>query len=122
MQRARARVSVCATRVAAGLPHGRDASPTSDTGTDATTAAASAAATRLPQADVLGVLMYDCPEAVMENRLLERGKTSGRSDDKADVIRKRFHTYVESTLPIINHYAAQGKVSERRWSNEAMGR
>lgn len=66
--------------------------------------------------------MYDCPEAVMENRLLERGKTSGRSDDKADVIRKRFHTYVESTLPIINHYAAQGKVSERRWSNEAMGR
>ena len=61
-------------------------------------------------ADVAGVLMYDCPEAVMEARLLRRGETSGRSDDAADVIRKRFHTYVHSTLPVIEHYAAQGKV------------
>ncbi|KAJ1634710.1 hypothetical protein T492DRAFT_559311, partial [Pavlovales sp. CCMP2436] len=28
-------------------------------------------------AHVGGVLMYECPEAVMESRLLERGKTSG---------------------------------------------
>jgi len=40
-------------------------------------------------AEVQGVLMFDVPEAVMEARLLERGKTSGRSDDNADVIRKR---------------------------------
>lgn len=40
-------------------------------------------------ADVKGVLMYECPEEVMEARLMERGKTSGRSDDNIDVIRKR---------------------------------
>jgi len=61
-------------------------------------------------AEVAGVLMYDCPESVMEARLLRRGETSGRSDDAADVIRKRFHTYVNSTLPVIDYYAAQGKV------------
>lgn len=61
-------------------------------------------------ANVAGVLMFDCPESVMEARLLRRGETSGRSDDSADVIRKRFHTYVNSTLPVVEHYAAQGKV------------
>lgn len=60
-------------------------------------------------ADVAGVLFYDCPEAVMERRLLQRGLTSGRSDDAADVIRKRFHTYANATVPIIQHYAALGK-------------
>lgn len=61
------------------------------------------------KADVQGVLYYDCPEEVMERRLLQRGLTSGRSDDKADVIRKRFHTYIESTLPVIQKFGGQGK-------------
>ncbi|KDO19474.1 hypothetical protein SPRG_14657 [Saprolegnia parasitica CBS 223.65] len=60
--------------------------------------------------DVAGVLFYDCPEDEMERRLLERGKTSGRTDDNMDAIRKRFATYTESTMPIINHFAAQNKV------------
>ena len=38
-------------------------------------------------ATVDGVLFYECPEAVMESRLLRRGEHSGRSDDKADVIK-----------------------------------
>lgn len=59
---------------------------------------------------VEGVLFYDCPESVMEERLLERGKTSGRTDDNAEAIRKRFHTYLESTLPVISYYAALDKV------------
>lgn len=62
------------------------------------------------EANVQGVLMYDCPEEVMETRLLERGKTSGRIDDNAEAIRKRFRTYVDSTMPVIDHYAKQGKV------------
>lgn len=61
------------------------------------------------KADVQGVLYYDCPEEVMEKRLLHRGLTSGRSDDKADVIRKRFHTYIDSTLPVIHKFDGQGK-------------
>ena len=35
------------------------------------------------------VLFFDCPEDVMVERLLERGKTSGRSDDNEATIRKR---------------------------------
>ncbi|TYZ58978.1 hypothetical protein PybrP1_011762 [[Pythium] brassicae (nom. inval.)] len=59
---------------------------------------------------VEGVLFFDCPESVMEARLLERGKTSGRSDDNAEAIRKRFHTYLESTMPVVEYYAARDKV------------
>ncbi len=60
--------------------------------------------------DVAGVLFYDCPEDEMERRLLERGKTSGRTDDNIEAIRKRFRTYIDSTMPIIEHFASQKKV------------
>ena len=56
------------------------------------------------------VLFFDCPEAVMEERLLRRGQTSGRADDNPETIRKRFRTYLESTLPIIDRFAKEGKV------------
>jgi len=36
------------------------------------------------------VLYLNAPEGVMLERLLERGKTSGRSDDNADSIKKRY--------------------------------
>jgi UMP-CMP kinase len=39
------------------------------------------------------VLFYVCPENVLLERLLERGKTSGRSDDNEESIRKRFRAY-----------------------------
>jgi len=55
-----------------------------------------------------GVLFYDCPEATMEARLLERGKTSGRADDNIESIRKRFKTYVDQTTPILDYYDHQG--------------
>jgi UMP-CMP kinase len=56
------------------------------------------------------VLFYDCPEAQMEARLLERGKTSGRADDNAESIRKRFRTFVETSMPVVNHYDAESRV------------
>ena len=56
------------------------------------------------------VLFFDCPEATMEERLIKRGQTSGRTDDNPESIRKRFHTYLESTLPIIDRFAKEGKV------------
>lgn len=61
-------------------------------------------------ADVKFVLMFDCSEQVMEARLLERGKTSGRTDDNIETIRKRFRTYVEETMPVIQHFEKLGKV------------
>jgi UMP-CMP kinase len=56
------------------------------------------------------VLFYDCPEEEMERRLLERGKTSGRADDNAESIRKRFRTFVETSMPVVNHYEAEKRV------------
>lgn len=56
------------------------------------------------------VLFYDCPEAAMEARLLERGKTSGRADDNEESIRKRFRTFVETSMPVVEYYEKQGRV------------
>ncbi|KAK4240942.1 adenylate kinase-domain-containing protein [Achaetomium macrosporum] len=56
------------------------------------------------------VLFYDCPEKEMERRLLERGKTSGRADDNAESIRKRFRTFVETSMPVVDHYEAENRV------------
>src|SRR5690606_561342 len=55
------------------------------------------------------VLFYDCPEETMEARLLERGKTSGRADDNAESIRKRFRTFVETSMPVVKYYEEVGK-------------
>ena len=56
------------------------------------------------------LLFLDCPQEIMLARLLERGKTSGRNDDNEESIKKRFHTYEESTRPIIDHFRNIGKV------------
>jgi len=58
------------------------------------------------------VLFFSTTEETMLNRLLERGKTSGREDDNADSIKKRFNTYQRDTMPVIEHYKALGKVAE----------
>ncbi len=66
----------------------------------------------------------------MLERLLERGKTSGREDDNAESIKKRFsasycrciktlltpitETYEEQTMPVIEHYRKADKVAEVR--------
>ncbi|PYH78875.1 uridylate kinase [Aspergillus uvarum CBS 121591] len=55
-------------------------------------------------------LFLDCPEEVMEARLLKRGETSGRDDDNAESIRKRFRTFVETSMPVVEAFEAQGKV------------
>ncbi|KAI1827994.1 uridylate kinase [Xylaria intraflava] len=60
------------------------------------------------------VLFYDCPEEEMERRLLERGKTSGRSDDNAESIRKRFRTFVETSMPVVDYYEKQDRVARIR--------
>lgn len=55
-------------------------------------------------------LFLDCPEDVMRKRLLNRGKTSGRSDDNEESIKKRFKTFVETSMPVVNYFEKQNKV------------
>ncbi|KAH8983674.1 UMP-CMP kinase [Lactarius hatsudake] len=58
------------------------------------------------------VLFFTTNEETMLERLLERGKTSGRDDDNIESIKKRFATYKETTMPVIEHYEKSGKVAE----------
>lgn len=55
-------------------------------------------------------LFFDCPEDVMEARLLDRGKTSGRADDNIESIKKRFRTFVETSMPVVDEFDSQGRV------------
>jgi adenylate kinase len=55
--------------------------------------------------DIALVLALDVTEQELINRLLNRGKTSGRSDDNSeDVIRKRFTVYTNETSPVADYY------------------
>ncbi|KAL3701058.1 hypothetical protein R1sor_019080 [Riccia sorocarpa] len=50
------------------------------------------------------VLFLECPKEVMQQRLLKRGESSGRSDDNEATIIKRFETFEKESLPVIGHY------------------
>ncbi|GAA5904525.1 hypothetical protein JCM5296_005473 [Sporobolomyces johnsonii] len=56
------------------------------------------------------VLFLICPENILLERLLERGKTSGRDDDNVESIKKRFQTFINTSMPVVDYYRKQGKV------------
>ncbi|KAK9361744.1 URA6 uridylate kinase-like protein [Lipomyces starkeyi] len=55
-------------------------------------------------------LYFDCSEEIMLQRLLKRGETSGRTDDNIESIKKRFKTFVDTSMPVIDYYRKQDKV------------
>lgn len=55
-------------------------------------------------------IALEANDEVLIQRLLERGKTSGRVDDQdEDKIRHRYQEYNEKTAPLIDFYSRQGK-------------
>jgi adenylate kinase len=59
----------------------------------------------LKKTSIAVVLALEVSEEELVKRLLNRGKTSGRSDDTNDeVIRKRFAVYMNETSPVADHY------------------
>lgn len=50
------------------------------------------------------VLNFECPEETLIGRLLERGKSSGRSDDNLTTVQARFQTFQKETAPILDYY------------------
>jgi UMP-CMP kinase len=54
--------------------------------------------------DLQGIVYIDCPENVLESRLLNRGLTSGRNDDNIKTVKKRFSVFKECSLPIIQSF------------------
>lgn len=60
--------------------------------------------------DVMICLQVDEDELI--SRLLNRGKTSGRSDDNLEVIKNRLTVYEKQTKPIVEFYKNIGKHTE----------
>lgn len=78
----------------------------------------------IPQAEALDAMLVkngysitrlislDVPRHLLVERILERGKTSNREDDKnIDVINYRLDIYEAETLPVQSHYVKVQKVS-----------
>ncbi|MGM9866281.1 MAG: adenylate kinase [Lepagella sp.] len=75
----------------------------------------------IPQADALeellakrgsqldAVIGLDVPEDELVNRMLARGKETGRADDNIDTIKNRLDVYHNQTLPLRKYYEEKGK-------------
>lgn len=48
----------------------------------------------------------------MIQRVLQRSKTSGRDDDNPESLKKRFVTFRETSMPVVDMYRKEGKVAE----------
>lgn len=46
----------------------------------------------------------------MQERLLKRGKDSGRIDDNLNAISSRLTAFRNNTLPVLKHYDDEGKL------------
>ncbi|MCZ6521750.1 MAG: adenylate kinase [Bacteroidetes bacterium] len=59
---------------------------------------------------ISGMVSLEVPDQELKNRILERGKTSGRADDQ-DIakIENRIQVYKDETLPVVNYYQNQQK-------------
>jgi adenylate kinase len=56
------------------------------------------------------VLALEVTEEELVSRLVNRGKTSGRSDDNEEIIRARIEEYENKTAHVARHYEKLGKV------------
>lgn len=63
-----------------------------------------------PKTNFLFLLFLQAPESICVDRILSRGATSGRIDDNAESLKKRFQTYLHDTLPIVKFYEDKGLV------------
>lgn len=55
------------------------------------------------------LIALEVPEAEIVRRILERGKSSGRTDDSdEEIIRKRFEVYQKETAPVFEYYEEAG--------------
>ena len=59
---------------------------------------------------ITATIALEADDEILVQRLLERGKTSGRPDDQdEDKIRNRYNEYNEKTAPLTEFYKKQGK-------------
>lgn len=60
--------------------------------------------------EITATVALEADDEILVQRLLERGKTSGRPDDQdEEKIRNRYQEYNEKTAPLMEYYKKQGK-------------
>lgn len=57
------------------------------------------------------LIALEVPQDELKNRLILRGKVSGRSDDNDEVIENRIKEYRNKTEPVANYYQEKGLLS-----------
>lgn len=57
---------------------------------------------------VHAMLELNVPDGMLMERLINRGKTSGRADDNEETIAKRLGVYHSQTMPLIEWYEKEG--------------
>lgn len=59
--------------------------------------------------DVHAVIGLEVPDEELMNRMLLRGKETGRADDNPETIKNRLDVYHKQTAPLREHYIKNGK-------------
>jgi len=60
------------------------------------------------------IIELEVPDEVLIDRLLDRGKSSGRTDDTREVIEERLKIYYHQTAPVSNYYSKSNRLIELR--------
>uniref|UniRef100_A0A8C2W7M3 UMP-CMP kinase n=1 Tax=Chinchilla lanigera TaxID=34839 RepID=A0A8C2W7M3_CHILA len=71
------------------------------------------------KADVSFVVFFDCSNEICIEQCLERGKSSGRSDDNRESLEKRVQACLQATKPIPDLHEKMGKVKKMDASRSA---
>ncbi len=62
--------------------------------------------------NITALVCLDVDEEEIVSRILNRGKTSGRSDDNDEsIIRNRYQVYLDQTSPVFTYYKAKDKAA-----------
>ena len=56
-------------------------------------------------------VQLDVSEEMLLQRLVKRGADQGRADDSPEAVRTRLGVYRDQTAPVIDHFAAQGRLT-----------
>lgn len=59
--------------------------------------------------DLHGVVGLEVPEEELVERMIARGKETGRADDNLETIKKRLDVYHNQTSPLKDYYTKEGK-------------
>ncbi|TVR86742.1 MAG: adenylate kinase [Saprospirales bacterium] len=61
------------------------------------------------ESPISGLILLDVSEDEIVKRILKRGESSGRADDKDEsIIRNRIHVFRKQTAPVFAHYDQKG--------------